>query len=196
VTHGDHASAERRSGSPGIGGAAIKTTTQCWLSLVSAHRVLARFRAGFRGKASPVHFFWGAFDQAVTRFSGRPAPRYAGRVPHCPDWVMVEAYSKEVSSCGYWPGGAEEDAFYSYAYPAPAGFASQPVSPAAAYFDGQLGEFVLPYAAVRSAADPDAYLLDFLESTFRGARHGRLAHRHGQLGQPETPKARQPGEAT
>jgi hypothetical protein len=141
-----------------------------WLSLVSAQRVLGQFRAGFHGKASPVHFFWGAFDLAVTRFSGRPAPRYSGRVPHCPDWVMVEAYSDEVSSCGYWPGGAAEGIFYSYAYPAPPGFASQPVAPAAAYFDEQLGEFVLPYAAVRAASDPDAYLMEFLESTFRTAR--------------------------
>jgi hypothetical protein len=141
-----------------------------WLSLVSAHRVLSGFRAGFRGKASPVHFFWGAFDLAVTRFSGRPAPRYPERVPNCPDFVMVEAYSDEVSSCGYWPGGAEEGIFYSYAYPAPPGFADQPVAPAAAYFDEQLGEFVLPYAAVRTAADPDAYLTEFLESTFRAAR--------------------------
>jgi hypothetical protein len=141
-----------------------------WLSLVSAHRVLSGFRAGFRGKASPVHFFWGAFDLAVTRFSGRPAPRYPGRVPNCPDFVMVEAYSDEVSSCGYWPGGAEEGIFYSYAYPAPPGFADQPAAPAAAYFDEQLGEFVLPYAAVRTAADPDAYLTEFLESTFRAAR--------------------------
>jgi hypothetical protein len=141
-----------------------------WRSLVSAHRVLSGFRAGFRGKASPVHFFWGAFDLAVTRFSGRPAPRYPGRVPNCPDFVMVEAYSDEVSSCGYWPGGAEEGIFYSYAYPAPPGFADQPAAPAAAYFDEQLGEFVLPYAAVRTAADPDAYLTEFLESTFRAAR--------------------------
>jgi len=143
---------------------------QFWLSLVSAHRVLAKFRAGFHGKASPVHFFWGSFDLAVTRFSGRPAPRFSGQVPHCPDWVMVEAYSDEVSSCGYWPGGAEEGIFYSYAYPSPAGFAQAPVGPAAARFDEQLGEFVLPYAAVRTAADPDAYLMEFLESTFAAAR--------------------------
>jgi hypothetical protein len=141
-----------------------------WLSLVDAQRVLGRFRAGFHGKASPVHFFWGSFDLAVTRFSGRPAPRFSGRVPHCPDWVMVEAYSDEVSSCGYWPGGAEEGIFYSYAYPAPPGFADHPVAPAAAHFDQQLGEFVLPYAAVRTAADPDAYLTDFLNSTFDAAR--------------------------
>lgn len=140
-----------------------------WLSLVDAHRVMARFRAGFRGKASPVHFFWGAFDLAVTRFSGRPAPRHPGGIPNCPDRVMVEAYSDELSSCGYWPGGDGEGTFYSYAYPEPAGFRSRAVSPAAASFDDQLGEFVLPYAAVRSAGDPDAYLLEFLESTFRVA---------------------------
>jgi hypothetical protein len=140
-----------------------------WLSLVSAHRVMSDFRAGFRGKASPVHFFWGGFDLAVTRFSGRPAPRYPGGIPNCPDWVMTEAYSEEVSSCGYWPGGAAEGAFYSYAYPAPNGFSEQPVTPDAAYFDQQLGEFVLPYAEVRAASDPDAYLLSFLESTFQAA---------------------------
>jgi len=141
-----------------------------WLSLVSADRVLGRFRAGFRGKASPVHFFWGAFDLAVTRFSGRPAPRHPGGIPHCPDWVMEEAYSDEVSSAGYWPGGADEGVFYSYAYPAPDGFATHPVTPNAAYYDERLGEFVLPYAEVRKAADPDTYLTEFLESTFRAAR--------------------------
>jgi hypothetical protein len=141
-----------------------------WLSLVSADRVMARFRAEFRGKASPVHFFWGAFDLAVTRFSGRPAPRHPGGIPHCPDWVMVEAYSDEVSSAGYWPGGADEGLFYSYAYPAPPGFADHPVTPAGAYYDEQLGEFVLPYAEVRKAADPDGYLLEFLDSTFLAAR--------------------------
>jgi Family of unknown function (DUF5996) len=140
-----------------------------WLSLVSAHRVMSTFRAGFRGKASPVHFFWGAFDLAVTRFSGRAAPRHPGGIPNCPDWVMAEAYSDEVSSCGYWPGGAEEGIFYSYAYPAPEGFSAQPVTPDAAYYDEQLGEFVLPYAAVRAASDPDACLLGFLNSTFKAA---------------------------
>jgi hypothetical protein len=140
-----------------------------WLSLVSAHRVMSRFRAGFRGKASPVHFFWGAFDLAATRFSGRRAPRHPGGIPNCPDWVMHEAYSDEVSSCGYWPGGAAEGVFYSYAYPVPDGFSEQAVTPDAAYYDHQLGEFVLPYAAVRAAGDPDDYLLGFLESTFQAA---------------------------
>jgi len=142
-----------------------------WLSLVDAHRVMSGFRAAFRGKASPVHFFWGAFDLAVTRFSGRPAPRHPGGIPNCPDWVMTEAYCEEVSSCGYWPGGAAEGIFYSYAYPEPDGFRDQRVLPEAAYYDDQLGEFVLPYAAVREASDPDAYLLSFLDSTFQAARH-------------------------
>lgn len=140
-----------------------------WLSLVSAHRVMSRFRAGFRGKASPVHFFWGAFDLAATRFSGRPAPLHPGGIPNCPDSVMHEAYSEEVSSCGYWPGGAEEGLFYSYTYPIPDGFSEQPVTPDAAYYDHQLGEFVLPYAAVRAASDPDDCLLGFLDSTFQAA---------------------------
>jgi hypothetical protein len=143
-----------------------------WLSLVSANRVMRQFRGGFRGKASPVHFFWGAFDLAVTRFSGRPAPLHtADGIPNCPDWAMTEAYSGEVSSCGYWPGGAEEGIFYSYAYPAPDGFSGEPVTPDAAYYDEQLGEFVLPYAAVRAASDPDAFLRDFLNSTFQAAYH-------------------------
>jgi hypothetical protein len=140
-----------------------------WLSLVSAHRVMSQFRAGWRGKASPVHFFWGAFDLAVTRFSGRPAPKHPGGIPNCPDSVMAEAYCAELSSCGYWPGGTAEGSFYSYAYPGPEGFAEQRVSPGAAYFDEQLGEFILPYAAVRTASDPDAYLLSFLETTFQAA---------------------------
>jgi hypothetical protein len=140
-----------------------------WTSLVSAHRVLSRFRAGFSGKASPVHFFWGAFDLAVTRFSGRPAPRHPGGVPNCPDRVMVEAYRDEVSSCGYWPGGASEGAFYAYAYPEPPGYRQHPVRPATASFDESLGEFLLPYADVRTAADPDALLLEFLTSTHQAA---------------------------
>ena len=142
-----------------------------WLSLVSAHRVMSRFRGGFRGKASPVHFFWGAFDLAATRFSGRPAPPHPGGIPNCPDRVMREAYSDEVSSCGYWPGGAAEGVFYSYAYPVPDGFSEQPVTPDAAYYDHQLGEFVLPYAAVRAASDPGHYLLGFLDTTFQAAYH-------------------------
>ena len=136
---------------------------QCYFrSLVSAHRVLTRFRGDFRGKCSPVHFFWGAFDLAVTRFSGRLAPVHPGGVPHCPDWVMAEAYSHELSSCGYWPGGADEGIFYAYAYPQPPGFRDHAPESIGAYFDHALGEFVLPYADVRRAINPDATVVDFL----------------------------------
>jgi hypothetical protein len=139
-----------------------------WLQLVQAQRVLTEFRAGFGGKVSPVHFFWGAIDLAVTRFSGRRAPQHPGGVPNCPDHVMVEVYSHEISSAGFWPGGGAEGAFYSYAYPAPEGFADAPV-PAPAYFDSALGEFVLPYESVRTAADPDALVREFLEATYEAA---------------------------
>ncbi len=145
-----------------------------WLQLVHARRVMGRFRAGFSGKASPVHFFWGGADLAVTRFSGRRAPKHPGGVPNCPDYVQVLAYSHEVSSCGFWPGGSAEGTFYSYAYPEPAGFSDWPVTPDAAYYDHTLGEFVLPYAAVRAADDPDAYLQSFFESTYVAA--AELAH--------------------
>lgn len=144
--------------------------TDFWTSLVSADRVMSAFRADFTGKNSPVHFFWGAFDLAVTRFSGREAPPHPGGVPNCPDWVMTEAYSAEVSSAGYWPGGAEEGIFYSYAYPQPDGFDSADLGVDGAYFDGDLGEFVLPYRAVRTAADPAALLRSFLDSTAQVAR--------------------------
>jgi hypothetical protein len=140
-----------------------------WSSLVSADRVLTRFRGRYRGKASPVHFFWGGFDLAVTRFSGRPAPPHPGGVPNCADWVMTEAYSDAVSSCGYWPQGSGEGIFYSYAYPEPPGFRAHPVQPSAAYYDDELREFVLPYSEVRAAADPDGFLLEFLESTYDAA---------------------------
>jgi hypothetical protein len=144
-----------------------------WTSLVSAHRVLSRFRARYRGKSSPVHFFWGAFDLATTRFAGRPAPVHPGGIPNCPDRVMVEAYCEEVSSCGYWPGGASEGLFYTYAYPEPDGFRTAPVGPPGAGYDDALREFVLPYAEVRAAPDPDAALLAFLQSTHEAA--ARLA---------------------
>ena len=127
-----------------------------WRVLASAHDVMAHFRTGFLGKSSPVHFFWGSFDLAVTRFSGRRAPRHPGGVPHLPDAVAREAYSHEVSSAGFWPGGGAIDypAFYSYAYPAPEGFAAAAVSPAAAFFNAALGEFILPYNAMRLRATP------------------------------------------
>ncbi|SEQ42656.1 DUF5996 family protein [Microlunatus flavus] len=138
-------------------------------SLVSAASVLGTFRAEFRGKASPVHFFWGAFDLAVTRFSGRPAPEHPGGVPNCPDRVMREAYDAELASCGYWPGGRDEGAFYAYAYPEPAGYADTVLATPDAAYDGGLGEFVLPYASVRAAADPAATLLGFLRETHAAA---------------------------
>jgi Family of unknown function (DUF5996) len=121
-----------------------------------------------------VHFFWGSFDLAVTRFSGRPAPPHPGGVPHMPDWVAREAYSQEVSSAGFWPGGATvpEAVFYSYAYPEPPGFRDVVVAPATARFDGTLGEFVLPYEAVRTSADPDQTLLSFLQATYEAAAEG------------------------
>jgi len=141
-----------------------------WQALLSVHRVLNVFRGGFGGKVSPVHFFWGAFDLAVTRFSGRTAPKYPGGVPHCPDWVMEEAYSHELSSAGFWPGtGLGEAAFYAYAYPEPPGFKTARVGPVGAAYHVGLGEFILPYEAVRLAADPDAALLEFLQSTYVAA---------------------------
>jgi hypothetical protein len=140
-----------------------------WLQLVNADRVMKQFRARFVGKVSPVHYFWGAADLVVTRFSGRVAPKHPGGVPNCPDEVQVLAYSHEVSSCGFWPGGDGEGLFYAYAYPAPDGFADWPVRPDAARFDATLGEFVLPYTDVRTAPDPDAYLLDFLQATYEAA---------------------------
>jgi len=141
-----------------------------WRALVQADRVFTAFRARFIGKVSPVHFFWGAFDLAVTRFSGRDAPKHPGGVPNCADWVMEEAYSKELSSAGFWPGTElGEAAFYSYAYPEPDGYRERPVQPAAAYYLDEMGEFVLPYEVVRTADDPDAALLSFLQSTYEAA---------------------------
>jgi hypothetical protein len=141
-------------------------------ALLSADRVFRLFRSSFLGKVSPVHFFWGSFDLAVTRFSGRRAPLHPGGIPNLPDAVTREAYSHEVSSAGFWPGGAGGPGgpfFYSYAYPSPEGFADAKVAPAAARFDTALGEFVLEYEAIRTAADPDATLLAFLDSTYRAA---------------------------
>jgi len=145
--------------------------TRFWRALSQTDRVLTEFRARFQGKCSPVHFFWGSFDLAVTRFSGRTAPPHPGGIPNLPDWVAREAYSHEVSSAGFWPGGPglEEAAFYSYAYPEPDGFKSAKVRPADAYYHKDLREFILPYDAVRKAADPDAVLLEFLQSTYEAA---------------------------
>lgn len=140
-----------------------------WRALVQVDRVLNRFRSRFLGKCSPVHLFWGGFDIAVTRFSGRRAPLHPGGIPHLPDDVTREAYSHEVSSAGFWPGGPDGPCFYAYAYPTPDGFASATVSPSQARFDAELGEFLLPYDAVRTAPDPDAVLLSFLQSTYEAA---------------------------
>src|SRR5207244_10035245 len=136
--------------------------------LVQADRVLKQFRARFIGKCSPVHFFWGAADLAVTRFSGRRAPEHPGGIPNLPDRVTREAYSHEVSSCGFWPGGGAiaYPAFYSYAYPQPAGFPEAAVTPAAAFYSRDLREFILPYDAVRRAQSPDEALLEFLQATY------------------------------
>jgi hypothetical protein len=142
-----------------------------WRILVQADRVFKVFRARFAGKCSPVHFFWGAADLAVTRFSGRPAPEHPGGVPNLPDRITREAYSHEVSSCGFWPGGGPVayPAFYSYAYPEPAGFPQERVKPARAFYSADLREFILPYDEVRLAESPDKVLLEFLQSTYEAA---------------------------
>jgi hypothetical protein len=141
-----------------------------WRILVQADRVLTGFRAGFLGKASPVHFFWGSFDLAVTRFSGRRAPVHPG-APNVADFVTREAYSHEVSSCGFWPGGGpiSEPVFYAYAYPEPPGFKDYPIRPAEAFYSPELGEFLLPYEAVLNAESPDQALLAFAQSTYEAA---------------------------
>jgi hypothetical protein len=141
---------------------------RCWRVMLQTDRVFKEFRSHFRGKSSPAHFFWGGFDLAVTRFSGRPAPRHPGGIPNLPDRVVQEAYSDEVSSAGWWPGGGpvDEPIFYSYMYPEPLGFPTASVQPATAYYHPTLREFILPYESVRTAADPDAMLLAFLQSTY------------------------------
>jgi hypothetical protein len=140
-----------------------------WQQLIQAQRVIGEFRAHFVGKVSPVHFFWGSFDLACTRFSGRPAPKHPGGAPNCGNWVMEEGYSRELSSCGFWPGGGDEGAFYAYAYPEPEGFADYPVGPEAAYFNDEFKQFLLPYEAVRTAVDPDRALSEFLHTTYAAA---------------------------
>ncbi len=164
-----------------------------WRALVAIDEVFKTFRTSFLGKVSPVHLFWGSFDLAVTRFSGRPAPLHPGGIPALPDAVTREAYSHEVSSAGFWPGGGPVDdpAFYSYAYPAPDGFSAQDVAPDGAFFDEGAGEFILPYDAVRSAPDPEATLLTFLETTYdAAARLGAWdrAALEGPRGRPGVPR--------
>lgn len=145
-------------------------------ALLLAQDLLTQFRAGFLGKCSPVHFFWGGFDLAVTRFSGRKAPRHPGGVPHLPDWVAQEAYSHEVSSCGFWPGNAAfpAAAFYAYSYPEPPGYKDATVAPQGAYYHPELREFILPYELVQQSRDPEKAVLDFLHSTYGAAAD--LAH--------------------
>lgn len=145
--------------------------TRFWRALLAIDRVFRHFRTGFLGKVSPVHLFWGSFDLAVTRFSGRRAPQHPGGVPALPDAVTREAYSDEVASAGFWPGGGgvEEATFYAYAYPTQAGYAEASVVPGEAYFHRELGEFLLPYEAVRRSTDPEGLLLAFLQSTYEAA---------------------------
>jgi hypothetical protein len=142
-----------------------------WRALVQSERVFSRFRSRFIGKVSPVHFFWGSFDLAITRFSGRTAPDLNSESPNLGAWVMREAYSHEVSSCGFWPGngGYDQAAFYSYAYPEPPGFDHASVRQAGAFYDKGLGQFILPYDVVRLAEDPDHALMEFLQSTYEAA---------------------------
>lgn len=142
-----------------------------WRILVQADRVFKEFRSRFVGKCSPVHFFWGAPDLAVTRFSGRRAPEHPGGIPHMPDWITREAYSHEVSSCGFWPGGGAIPyaAFYSYAYPEPAGFSAASIQPPEAFYSREFGEFILPYDTVRQSGSPDDTLLEFLQTTYEAA---------------------------
>ncbi len=146
---------------------------RCWRALVRADRALKQFRSGYAGKCSPSHFWWGAFDLACTRFSGRPAPTYQGAVPNCPPYVMIEAYSHECISAGWWPGTAgspvAEPAFYAYAYPEPPGGSAASIAPAAAFYHSDMREWILPYAAVRETRDPEAMIMEFLESTYEAA---------------------------
>lgn len=146
-----------------------EAATLFWRQLLHANRTIGEFRSHFVGKVSPVHFFWGGMDLACTRFSGRTAPPHPGGAPTCGDWVMIEGYSRELSSCGFWPGGGEEGAFYSYAYPEPAGFADHPIAPDGAYFSSDFQQFLLPYEVARAAPDPDRAVADFLRSTYEAA---------------------------
>jgi hypothetical protein len=158
--------------------------------LLNSDRVFKQFRTGFIGKASPVHFFWGSFDLAVTRFSGRRAPKHPGGVPNLSDAVACEAYSHEVSSAGFWPGSGAIDypAFYSYAYPEPADYRTTKVRPTAASFNETLGEFILPYDAVRTAGDPDQALLEFLQSTYDAAANAAKWDRDALECEPGRPR--------
>lgn len=164
-----------------------------WRALIQGQRVFGRFRTGFLGKASPIHFFWGSFDLASTRFSGRVAPRHPGGLPGLPDAVTCEAYSHEEASVGFWPGSDAypHAAFYAYAYPAPAGYAEAKVEPGEAVYSAEMGEFLLPYEAVRTAADPNSALLAFCQSTYDAAADLAAWDRDAlecPLGRPRVPR--------
>jgi hypothetical protein len=166
-----------------------------WRAFATAHRLLTEYRAPFVGKASPVNFFWGTFDLAVARYSGRPAPLHPGGAPNCPPWVEQEAYSREQVAAGFWPGSATTaPMFYSYTYPAPSGYEIAPIEPAGAWFDRQLGEFVLPYEVARTSGSADEGVMAFLETAFAaGTRHGEWDL---SLLEPEDyPTRRPPGRA-
>ncbi|WP_336250896.1 DUF5996 family protein [Stomatohabitans albus] len=143
-----------------------EAVTAFWRQLSKAHIAMEEFRSHFIGKVSPVHFFWGSFDMAVTRFEGTIAPRHPGGVPNCGDWVMVEGYSHKLSSCGFWPGGGEEGAFYSYTYPVPDGFSEQKIEPAEAFYSEEFQQFLLPYEAVRQSDNPEEKVRQFFNSTY------------------------------
>jgi len=164
-----------------------QAATRFWQVLVQADRVLSLFRTRFIGKVSPIHFFWGSFDLAVTRFSGRVAPEHPGGIPHLADSVTRTAYSHEVSSCGFWPGGPsyEEPVFYAYAYPTPPGFSEATIRPDMAFFNPQMGEYLLPYERVCQLLDPDAAILEFLQTTYEAAAN--LAHWQRDLLEAHTP---------
>jgi hypothetical protein len=157
-----------------------------WRTLVESQRVLEFFRSRFLGKTSPVHLFWGALDLATSRFSGREAPPHPGGAPNCGPHVMVEAYSREVSSAGYWPGPTGSGCYYSYVYPEPPGFNTSPMQPSQAAYQPDLGEFTLPYEVVRDAADPDGMLLSFLQSTYEAAAD-RAGWNRRLLERPQAP---------
>jgi len=161
-----------------------------WRAVSRTSRVFNEFRAPFLGKCSPVHFFWGAFDLAVTRFSGKRAPQHPGGFPNMPDWIAREAYSHEVSSCGFWPGGGPVPypVFYSYAYPEPEGFSTAAVGPGGAFYSADLREFLLPYEEVRKAAEPEAVLLEFLHTTYEAAAD-LAGWDRGELERREDPRA-------
>lgn len=162
-----------------------------WRAFLQADRLMKAFKTGFVGKASPVHLFWGSFDLATTRYSGRPAPLHPGGVPNCPTWVMQEAYSREEHSVGWWPSiEPPGPAFYAYVYPEPEGFRSAPIRPEGAVFDPRYGEMLLPHDVVQASADPDATVLEFFQSTYDAGAD--LAHWDRAILEPSAPADRPP----